>query len=140
MPGDKWGREEVRAHLERERMASILNDTKWIRLVEALNAVRQRISLHYRVKMLTEAEVWDAGESLFLPVPDAAYIEGAMGPVPARAIEWLEIDIITSRRREQPIADELTEHSCEVAALLQSLHIPFSREGYSLRVTGHARP
>ncbi|MDQ3328325.1 MAG: hypothetical protein M3506_07375 [Chloroflexota bacterium] len=90
--------------------------------------------------MLTEAEVWDAGESLLLPVPDAAHIEGAMGPVPARAIEWLEIDIVTSRWREQPIADELAEHSGGVAELLLSLHFPFSREGSSLRVTGHTRP
>lgn len=94
MGGDRWGREEILALLERERMVSLLNDTRWMRLIEGL----RDLPLHYRVKVLTEDEVWDAGGHLFLPVPEHAYIEGGlMGPVPARAIEWLEIEPIERR-------------------------------------------
>lgn len=137
MGRDRWSREEILALLERERMVSLLNDTRWMRLIEGLKG----LPLRYRVKVLTEEEVWDAGVHLFLPVPDLAYIEGTLtGPVPARAIEWLEIEPVDRRYRGPHFAYEAVDSMGRVEELLESLRIPYFRRGALIRVTGHARP
>ncbi len=137
MGKNKWGAEQILTLLERERMESLLNDTKWMRLVEGLRT----LPLRYRVKMLTEDEAWDTAGPLFLPFPGHAYIEGTtIGPVPARAIEWLEIKPVEHRYQGRLVADELVDHAERIERLLESLRIPYSRRGTAIRVTGHTRP
>ena len=125
----------------REGMSSLMSDTKWMRLIDGLRAVK--LPLKYRFKLLEAPDVseWFMEET-FGQVPEP-YIEPAiLGPFIVLAIEWLEIDSlapwavgsIKGRHRLIP-----TDYSSEVKALLENVNAPYSREGNVFKVLGHVR-
>jgi hypothetical protein len=125
-------RRKLRSLLERDGLVSLLKDTKWMRLVDALRP----LPLRYRVKLVTSDDVSGWDDRLLSPAPN--YLElPSVGPVLALEIEWLEI---APRRRLDPGNLDAPADHATITALLQSLRVPFSTDGVVVRVVGHQRP
>src|SRR5262245_60933819 len=90
---EQWIR-QIRAHerhirkLAQEQFkASLMNNTKWRELVEAV----QDLAIgSYRVKFIDDEEIWSPS---WILSPSPTYIEGegGIGPEIFVAIEWLEV-------------------------------------------------
>lgn len=109
----------VRRIVEHECAVSLMNNTKWRVLVEALHG----LPVGYRAKFLDTDGMVELGP-LWSPTP--AYFDSSrVGPFRMLDIEWL--DILAS------------SHQDEVETRLLKAAIPFHREGDSIRVIGHVR-
>ena len=120
------------ALLERERLASVMNDTKWEELTAAMQA--------------------------FQPLPDWRCKEiSASGPGrwnaewyyhvrPFHTIEWLEIGFINPKPAPDGSAPvhltpaERADAEARLRATLSALGVPFSLENGLTRVWGYTRP
>ena len=109
----KRDRKAVRAKVSADGLASVLNDTKWRELCDAMRSFAGFLP-RFRIKDLLgmQPSEWD-GEWYYHPYP---YF----------SIEWLQIDSMG--------------HLGEVTQALIDHNIPFSRDGEYLRVWGYTLP
>lgn len=133
--------QKLRTVIKRECDGSRMNDTKWLKLFDAL----RDLPLQYRVKFVDMDGVtpWSrvivvaVGDSSQAPVP---YIEGqGYSPELVLALEWLEINPVQRLTRGLLLPDEAVDHTPEVERRLQAAHVSCTQEGSFLRVTGHVR-
>ena len=127
--------DERRRHLallEREQLASIMNDTKWEELAAAMQALHPLPD--WRCKEISAAGPgeWDA--------------EWCYHVRPFHPIEWLEIGFVRPKSapgRYAPVALTPAERADAEARLretLWALGVPFSLEDGLVRVWGYIRP
>jgi hypothetical protein len=108
---------QIRALIAAEFSASLMNNTKWAELAEAL----RDLSLTYRCKWVDVAEPKEVS-SLWSVTPK--YFDSNFGPFLKLSLEWLDI---------------FGAGTQELEPRLRPLNIPFHREGNHLRITGHIR-
>jgi len=129
----------IRALIERDVAASLMNTTKWM---EALDALRP-LALFYRIKLLTHSQPsswqrWLQGGSASDYLP-RGYIEGCgYSPTPVLEIEWLEVQPAGTDAGPD-IANAPEDPLTAIETALSAHHIPFRREGDLIRITGHIR-
>ena len=119
----------VLAHLQREGMVSLMNDTKWRELATRLEAVA-RGELPVRVKF-----VLDEAPFGFAPQDWDWFKRGD-----AEVVEWIEIDPIVATFRGRRVPDHLEDFTAEVVDALRSVGVPYSSEGRGFTVWAHVRP
>jgi hypothetical protein len=123
-PEQEQYRERVMRYTHREQLASVMNDTKWKELVEAMRAMPAGKPL-YRIKDVLdscpELGPWDNEWFCHL--------------WPYYGIEWIEIDP-TRQRQLGPGADQTDA----IVVALRECSIPFSFQGRYIRVWGYTRP
>jgi hypothetical protein len=124
----KKNAERLRRYIQREQLASVMNDTKW-RELRALMLEAASFSPRYRVKCLQEPSppetAWDKDWRYHLPT--------------FKTIEWLDIDPVQSDRKGRLVPAVQVDRTAELEALLGSRSIPFEHEGGFLRVYGYRR-
>jgi hypothetical protein len=123
MVGNDPRRKKLRKLIAREFSASLMNDTKWNKVLSHL----QPLPIRFRAKFITEDEVSTWGRMVEC---HANYIElltscARGGPSLVLELEYLEIDA--------------QEHLADVETLLNSLRLPHSRHGDFIRIVGHVR-
>ena len=119
----KW-----RALIETDFSASLMNDTKWERLLAGIDSIPMHP--HFRVKVIDGPEPTDSWERSWpyhLPTP---YL----------CIEWLDLSPLIRRQRGQLVADEITDRSPELERAIRAAGVQFTREGHAFRIWGHLRP
>lgn len=123
---------EVRGVIDREFSVSLMNNTKWSELANALAG----LPLGYRIKWVDVAEPKPLGG--FWAATDR-HFDSSFGPFLTLSIEWLDINpkvSIFQGTLLEPKTEDLTE---DVEARLRAVQVPFHREGVYIRVTGHIR-
>jgi hypothetical protein len=118
-----------RSYIEREGLASLMNDTKWRQLVFTLEAHWD--CPRWRVKRLTAAE------------PDIYHgdYEPHLYGMEWRSVEWLDLDpIVTVSEGKLFPKHVVANHTPAIEKALRSVYAPFSHEGDLIRVWGYARP
>ena len=113
--------DRTRRHVEREGLCSLMNDTKWEELVEAMRSV-PGFNPRFSQKHVRSSEPanWD-GEWFYHLRPFSV-------------VEWVDIDPF-DRSCNPP-----TDHTTEIEETLRKILVPFSREGAMLRIWGYVRP
>lgn len=111
-------------YLERENLASLMNDTKWREVIDAIQGIERYVP-RFRVKCVKDAQEpardrWDGSFPLHVPT--------------FRHIEWLEFDPMV-RTRIPP--EDFTER-LELA--LAAIGVPVERVGGAIRLIGYWRP
>lgn len=116
-------------YLERENLASLMNNTKWRELIAAIQGVA-RYRPRFRVKCVREgepaADSWDGSFPLHVPT--------------FRHIEWLELDPIMRTRRGAIVPDLTEDFSTPIEVALAMAGVPFERVGSAIRIVGYFRP
>ena len=124
---------DLRALLDRDYSAGLMNNTKWSELANAFFGLR----LMFTIQFIDVKEPLTAGG--FQSVPPRHW-DSAVGPFLTLSIEWLEIDPI---RYDPPLGHLLkprqTDCTAEVEALLQQIGIPYHLQNGHFRITGHLR-
>ena len=120
--------ERLARYIDRERLVSVMNDTKWQRLFNAL----QRIEgwLDFRRKDVRESEA-----SSEMWCSDFYMMFGGW-----TSIEWLDIRAVRVFRRGlllKPQIDDKTERLIEA---VKEVGVPFSRHENYIRIWGYLRP
>lgn len=138
MAGRDPRRKKLQALIQREGIVSQMSDTKWMRLIEALQEAE--LPIRYRIKLLTDPDISDWGW-WFARIP-ANYIEmSSIVPVLALEVEWLEIDATGPWR--SGVVDQVlvnpVDYSEEVVSLLKSARVPYTVNDKVFRVAGHLR-
>lgn len=117
-------------YIERQQLRSVMNDTKWSEAIEALGAI-PKFRIHFRAKTLREEAPrpghWESSFPWHVPTPFAY-------------IEWLEIDPIERIYRGALVDDVVIDRANEIMQALHAVHVPFSREGTTIRIWGYTRP
>src|SRR4249920_1413811 len=75
----------IRRMAREEFSASLMNNTKWRELADALHLLRRYVC---RVKFIDDDEVL---ETPWINTHGESYVEGTFGPLLWIAVEWLEI-------------------------------------------------
>lgn len=122
--------ERLRSYIVREGLVSVMNDSKWRRLQNAMENLSPRMP-RFRLKCLRDSEPaeerWEYDWGTSLPT--------------FAAIEWVEIDPMhhdpPGGRLLRAKAWDRTE---ELERLLRSSAVPFEVEGGRIRVYGYRRP
>lgn len=118
-----------RSFIEREGLASLMNDTKWRNLVFALEHHWE--GPRWRVKRLTAAE----------PDPFHGAYEPHLYGMDWRGVEWLDLDPTVTGSKGKLLPERvIANHTPAIVRVLRSVHAPYSREGDLIRVWGYARP
>jgi hypothetical protein len=129
-------RETVRKIVAQRRLFSCMNDTKWLKLQQAVEILP--FPPPYDVKCLTDKDDDSAGAFSCIP----AYIgdwssyweEGA----PAFLnIEWMKVWPVRGIYRGRLIPDEVQDETAEFAAVLLKLAIPYEEENGIFTIYGY---
>ena len=126
--------DERRRHLalvERDQLASVMNDTKWEKLAVAMQAFQPLPDWRCKEISAPGPGPWDA--------------EWCYHIRPFHTIEWLEIGFVnpkqSSGRAWAPLtAAERADAEARLRATLLAVGAPFSVEGGMVRVWGYTRP
>lgn len=124
--------DKLRRRVERERLTSCMNDTKWDAAISAVRSV-PGYRATFRVRMVTESE----GD-----LRHGMYWSGDFpGHVPTlQFIEWLELDPLVRTRRGALVEDATEDFTRPLMVALLQARIPFSLENGMIRVWGYTRP
>jgi hypothetical protein len=124
---------DLRALIDREYAACLMNNTKWNELAAALFDLR--LMFTFQFVDVAEPQVGGGFWST-----DPRYWDGPFGPFLTLAIEWLEIDPV---RNDPPLGHLLqpTSVDCtgEVESRLQQIGVPYHKRDGRIRVVGHVR-
>ena len=124
----KKSAERLTRYIERERLVSVMNDTKWRRLLEALAPIQG--VLEFRRKEVgqdeSQLESWNS---------DIYYMMAGW-----RSIEWLDISAQRSFRRGVLLAPEINDQTSLLLQTVRVADVPFSRQEYGIRIWGYLRP
>jgi hypothetical protein len=128
-PEQAKSRDRLRRHIQREQLASVMNDTKWERLIAVIDSLSFEVRFRCQdVRApLAQQGGWDS---------DRYHVLGG----DLVAIEWLEISARVEIHRGQLIAPEVQERSAELRKALAAANVPFSIENGNVRVWGYTRP
>lgn len=120
-------RRRLRRYVQEQQLVSVMNDTKWRELREAMLSLQRRPK--YRLQCLlsppTDPDDWDS--EWYYHLPTFVWIE------------WLDIDPIHRARRGHLVQDERTDLTSELIPLLEQHSIPFEANGPYLRIHGYRR-
>ncbi|MEO0964963.1 MAG: DUF6678 family protein [Planctomycetota bacterium] len=121
-------RDRLKSYIQREQLASVMNDTKWRRLIELLAAYKGGCQFRRRSvrDSDTRESAWD---------PDFFHVFGGL-----EDIEWVEIDARVEIHRGQLINPRVEDRNLELRDALIEARIPFSIEEGVTRVWGYTRP
>jgi len=122
-------RERLARYIVREGLVSILNDTKWNRLRNAVLEL-EGIWPQYRIK--------DVRSELVESSWDGEWYHH-FHQVMFKSIEWMEIDPIIKQHVSSLMVNR-TDRTEEVASLLRSSHIPYTFDGKFFKIWGYTRP
>ncbi len=128
----------LRAIIERDYTASLLNATKWMEVFAALH----RLPLWWRLKLITTEQPCNWGKGVQASSTAAhlpfGWVEGCgYSPFMALEIEWLEVQPAVEPDERAQGVDERT---CElVENQLSAIGVGYERAGVVVRVTGHVR-
>lgn len=132
---------EVRQFLEAEGYWSVMNDTRWTAFAKFKQYLKYdlRLQVGMRVKFLGEQHSPISWGNFSVEIHETigGYVEGGFPPVVFFEIEWIEINPIGAWcfQRDAWVQDlDLTQ---DIASLLKSHKIPFSREGEVFRIWGY---
>ena len=118
---------KLRRHLTDSSFVSVLNKTKWNRLIEVLN--QSHLPLGFRRKDLGEAESaeqrWDG---------DMFHVFGG-----CEAIEWLDIQAKLPINRGKLLKPEVQDSTSELIAVARKAKVPFSLTPDGIRIWGYIR-
>ena len=114
--------------IERERLVSVMNDTKWRRLFEALQPIQG--VLEFRRK-----EVGQDESQLGSWCDDIYYMLAGW-----RHIEWLDISARRSFQRGVLLAPEINDQTSLLLQTVRDAGVPFSRQEHGVRIWGYLRP
>ena len=116
-------------YVQRENLASLMNNTKWREVIAAIQAV-ERYRPRFRVKCVRDGEPapdsWDGSFPFHVPT--------------FRHIEWLEFDPVVRTRRGAIVPDLTEDFGTPIEAALATASIPFERVGSAIRIVGYFRP
>ncbi len=136
-------REKLHAFLEREGATSLMNNTKWRNVLDALCPLH----LNYRIKTLQPLADPDSYEWTWMSrsARHEAYVEfGTLGPIIFLEIEWLDIDPYERKKNPHWIYDsskniEYTDndYTSAVEAILKLHKVPFSKDAHIIRIWAH---
>ena len=132
MKNDKR-RQKLLNLLSRTGATSLMNNTKWQRLVWLL----EDVPASYRVKLLVEDDVSEWYDGFVRDRPNNYFEIANVGPVIFLEIEWLEIDAVHKWRFGQKTLLQDRDSSAEVEAILARLRIPHNYEDGIFRIWGH---
>jgi len=117
--------DRVARYVEREGLTSIMSNTKWRRMLQAIDSLPFAVT--FRFKDVRDAEAtptdWD---------PDRAHNFGFLS-----SVEWLEIKPLCSESGGSHGADE---SSLQLRQAMQNARLPFSIVDGHFRVWGYIRP
>lgn len=119
----------VLGYLRKERMASLMNATKWRELALRLETIG-RGRLPIRVKC-----VLDASASGFACL-DWEWVKNGDTSI----IEWIEVDPVLRTPRGRLVPDSTEDLTDLIRCALMDVGVPYSEEGGFMRVWGHVRP
>lgn len=123
--------DERRRHhalLEREQLASVMNETRWEELAAAMRAFEPPPDWRCKEISARVPGDWDA--------------EWCYHVRPFHTIEWLEIGFVRLERSARtPLAHaERSDAEARIRETLRALGVPFSIENGLVRVWGYTRP
>ncbi|CAN5511323.1 hypothetical protein BH10PSE3_BH10PSE3_29240 [soil metagenome] len=125
----------IRAHTR----ASLMSDTKWRRLLTALNnpalELRQCV-----IKFVGDPIERTISKSFGLHLPRPWIDSFAFGPIPLRSIEWLLFPCVASYDRGDPSfpKQRVGQDVDQAASIIAGLgRYPFELSGRGLLITGH---
>ncbi|MEM1099412.1 MAG: DUF6678 family protein [Planctomycetota bacterium] len=119
--------------VNREQLVSCMNNTKWHRLLEEINA----IPVSKRVKYIDSDQMTSWQGSARGPLP--GYVEFSGGPVPFCFIEWLEIKK-KANGYGKLATDKVTDRTAKIRAVLQIMNLDVEETDLSFVVRGYRRP
>ncbi|MDR7377528.1 hypothetical protein J2X19_002207 [Rhodoferax ferrireducens] len=118
---------KLRRYLADQQLVSVLNTTKWKRLLDEL--CREDLPLHFHRKDINESERpeqrWDG---------DIFHVFGD-----CEIIEWLEIRAKLSVSRGQLLEPEIHDFTDKLIAATRRAKVPFSLTHEGIRVWGYIR-
>jgi hypothetical protein len=123
---------DIRAIINRKFSASLMNNTKWAELVNALCDLHLMFTIQF-----VDVEQPLQGGGFWSATP--RYWDGPFGPFLTLSIEWLDINPIRHVPQGRLLAPKRIDHTDEVEDRLQRIHVPYRKEGQHIRVTGHVR-
>ena len=124
-PDQVKDRERLRRYIHREQLASVMNNSKWRRLVAVLEGFPVKCTFRrkdVRESMLKESR-WDGD---FYHVFSGGWA----------SIEWIEINA----RRGQLVPPDVDDRTIEFRKALRDANIPYTIEDGETRVWGYTRP
>jgi hypothetical protein len=124
-------RRRHRALVEREQLASVMNDTKWTELADAMQTFQPPPAWRCKDISATAPGPWDT--------------EWCYHIQPFHTIEWLEIEFVHATPKTGKVSARLTpaertEAEARLRATLSALGVPYSIEEGLVRVWGYTRP
>lgn len=121
-------RERLKRHIEREQLVPVLNDTKWRRLMRALEPLEY--TLDFRRKDVREDE-----PDLDRWCSELHYMFGGW-----ENIEWLDIRAILRIHRGALVEPERQDNIELLMGAVRKTGVTFTRHDYGVRIYGHIRP
>ena len=113
--------------INREQLVSVMNDTKWQRLFNALQPIEGW--LDFRRKSVRES---DASESWHT---DLYHMMGGWSN-----IEWLDIRAIKAISRGALVKPKVEDKTATLIEAVKGVGVPFSRHENYIRIWGYLRP
>ena len=119
---------------EREGLCSVSNNTKWRRLLTAI----QGFPCNKRIKWIDSDEPsgWQVG--MWQPHPN--YVEASGGPEELKFIEWIEIERCERRQMGRLVQATFLDHTDLIRDALDSERVTYEATEKSFRILGYTRP
>jgi hypothetical protein len=122
-----------------------MSDTKWQKLFAALSGPELNIK-QARLKFVDVEQVNIVGMPTGWGVPTAFIDTIELGPVPLRAIEWIEFPAVAEYPNRSPggkgrVPSSFIKQDIEQAEAILAVvgQFPMERNGDALRINGHVR-
>ena len=126
-PDQEKDAKRLRRRVECERLTSVMNDTKWRRLLELLQ--------DFYPCSLRRKDVGEEAPPLDHSDTDIYHALGGW-----EHIEWVDLDPVSSVFRGALVEPEIVDRSGDLRAALKAASIPFSIENGKIRVWGYLAP
>lgn len=127
-PEQAKDRERLERYILREQLISVMNDSRWRRLIAVLNDLP--ISCTFRRKDVREPmwedAQWDS---------DFHHVFGGSWA----SIEWIEINAKIEKPRGQLVPPSIDDRTDELQNALRQARVPFTVEHGNTRVWGYTR-
>lgn len=121
--------ERLDRYIVRERLSSIMNDTKWHEAINALlKIVPSRMKFRFKCVRDPESPInqWEVSFPYHIPIP-------------YKTIEWLDIDPLVRIFREQLVSDEINDYTHEIVNAFNTINVPFILHNGIIRIQGYIR-
>ncbi len=112
-------------YLQKEKITSVLNNTKWNRLFEELQSVGVYLKFQRKDLLESESLYWDS---------DIYHVFGGV-----EVIEWLTISGVEEIPQGRLLKPKVIDNSELVEKAICKANLPYSIEGSDFRVWGYLR-